>query len=131
MRESDARARSLARALSRARALSLPGLPASVPVRYAKFTLAGAVCCTTMHLAVVPIDVVKTKKQTDPAAFGELSIAEGAQVIARRASRASRKNARVGAERPLQPHDVLRGRGHRVPAERGPQLHPRREDARA
>lgn len=33
---------------------------------YLRFVLSGAICCSGVHLAVTPIDVVKTKVQADP-----------------------------------------------------------------
>jgi Mitochondrial carrier protein len=33
---------------------------------YLRFILSGAICCSGVHLAVTPIDVVKTKVQADP-----------------------------------------------------------------
>lgn len=36
---------------------------------YLRFCLSGAVCCSAVHLALTPIDVVKTKLQTDPAKY--------------------------------------------------------------
>ena len=33
---------------------------------YLRFGLSGAICCSAVHLALTPIDVVKTKMQTDP-----------------------------------------------------------------
>ena len=32
----------------------------------AKFFLAGGICCCVSHAVVVPIDVVKTRQQSDP-----------------------------------------------------------------
>ena len=36
------------------------------PSTYLRFMAAGALCCSTVHLAVTPLDVVKTKLQTNP-----------------------------------------------------------------
>ncbi|GMI36960.1 hypothetical protein TrRE_jg7146 [Triparma retinervis] len=36
------------------------------PSTYLRFMAAGALCCSTVHLAVTPLDVVKTKVQTNP-----------------------------------------------------------------
>jgi len=33
---------------------------------YLRFILSGAICCSGVHLALTPLDVVKTKVQTDP-----------------------------------------------------------------
>jgi hypothetical protein len=33
---------------------------------YIRFCLSGAICCSGVHLALTPIDVIKTKVQTDP-----------------------------------------------------------------
>lgn len=36
---------------------------------YLRFVLSGAICCSGVHLAVTPIDVVKTKVQADPVKY--------------------------------------------------------------
>lgn len=36
---------------------------------YLRFSASGAICCSAVHLAVTPIDVVKTKIQTDPVKY--------------------------------------------------------------
>jgi hypothetical protein len=36
---------------------------------YLRFILSGAICCSAVHLALTPIDVVKTKVQTDPVKY--------------------------------------------------------------
>jgi solute carrier family 25 (mitochondrial phosphate transporter), member 3 len=36
---------------------------------YLRFSASGAICCSAVHLAVTPIDVVKTKVQTNPAKY--------------------------------------------------------------
>jgi len=41
---------------------------------YALFTLAGALACTLTHVALVPLDVVKTLQQTEPGRFGSLGL---------------------------------------------------------
>ena len=45
---------------------------------YAAFAAAGVVGCAGTHAVLVPIDVVKTRKQTSPAEYGALSLVEGA-----------------------------------------------------
>lgn len=54
------------------------------PETYLRFLVAGATCCSSAHLLVTPIDVVKTKLQTDPVrytspgqAFAEILDKEG------------------------------------------------------
>ena len=39
------------------------------PAAYFRFVLSGAICCSGVHLAVTPIDVVKTKVQADPVKY--------------------------------------------------------------
>lgn len=39
---------------------------------FLRFMLSGAVCCSAVHLALTPIDVVKTKVQTDPERYSGL-----------------------------------------------------------
>ncbi|CAE7226816.1 mcfN [Symbiodinium natans] len=41
---------------------------------YALFTLAGALACTMTHVALVPLDVVKTLQQTEPSRFSNLGL---------------------------------------------------------
>jgi solute carrier family 25 phosphate transporter 3 len=36
---------------------------------YLRFAASGAICCSGVHLALTPIDVVKTKVQTDPVKY--------------------------------------------------------------
>ena len=48
---------------------------------YTLFAIAGAAGCTLTHSVLVPIDVVKTRKQTDPATYGDLSLLSGAQRV--------------------------------------------------
>jgi hypothetical protein len=36
---------------------------------YLRFVASGAICCSAVHLALTPIDVVKTKVQTDPGKY--------------------------------------------------------------
>jgi len=36
------------------------------PSTYLRFMVSGALCCSVVHLGVTPLDVVKTKLQTDP-----------------------------------------------------------------
>eukprot|EP00435_Cladocopium_sp_Y103_P011460 s739_g3.t1 len=46
---------------------------------YALYTLAGALACTVTHVALVPIDVVKTLQQTEPSHYGHMGLIAGAQ----------------------------------------------------
>ena len=46
---------------------------------YALYTLAGALACTVTHVALVPIDVVKTLQQTEPHHYGHMGLLAGAQ----------------------------------------------------
>mmetsp|Transcript_20022 Transcript_20022/g.29684 ORF Transcript_20022/g.29684 Transcript_20022/m.29684 type:complete len:975 (-) Transcript_20022:56-2980(-) len=39
---------------------------------YLRFSTSGAICCSAVHLAVTPIDVVKTKVQTDPEKYSSV-----------------------------------------------------------
>lgn len=39
---------------------------------YLRFSTSGAICCSAVHLAVTPIDVVKTKVQTDPEKYSNV-----------------------------------------------------------
>ncbi|CAJ1407346.1 unnamed protein product [Effrenium voratum] len=48
---------------------------------YALFTLAGALACTVTHVALVPIDVVKTLQQIEPHRFGGLGLLAAAQLL--------------------------------------------------
>jgi len=49
---------------------------------YALFGVAGMLGCTATHAVVVPLDVVKTRKQVQPLVFADLSLLEGAKRIA-------------------------------------------------
>ncbi|KAK0464457.1 mitochondrial carrier domain-containing protein [Desarmillaria tabescens] len=46
------------------------GLPQFLSKDYSSFFLAGALCCTISHVAMTPIDVVKTRIQIDPSYKG-------------------------------------------------------------
>lgn len=48
---------------------------------YALFALSGALGCTLTHSLLVPLDVVKTKKQVEPEAYMDLSLIDGAQAV--------------------------------------------------
>lgn len=48
---------------------------------YALYTLAGALACTVTHVALVPIDVVKTLQQTEPSHYGHMGLIAGAQQL--------------------------------------------------
>ncbi|KAK0187907.1 mitochondrial carrier [Armillaria mellea] len=52
------------------------GLPQFSSKDYSSFFLAGALCCTISHVAMTPIDVVKTRIQIDPSYKG-LGIVSG------------------------------------------------------
>lgn len=54
-------------------------------VDFGLFAACGAVGCTTTHLTVIPLDVVKTRLQTDPGRYEGLT--EGVTTIAREVSR--------------------------------------------
>lgn len=41
------------------------------PVVYAKFFAAGGICCCVSHSVAVPLDVVKTRQQSDPARYSD------------------------------------------------------------
>ncbi|KAI8992487.1 hypothetical protein BDB01DRAFT_778627 [Pilobolus umbonatus] len=41
---------------------------------YARFALAGAVCCGVTHGAMTPVDVVKTRIQLSPEIYNKVSI---------------------------------------------------------
>jgi len=45
---------------------------------YALFATAGAFACSATHAAVIPLDVVKTKRQTDPERFDSMGLMQGA-----------------------------------------------------
>lgn len=57
-------------------------------VDFALFAACGAVGCTTTHLTVIPLDVVKTRLQTDPGKYTGLT--EGVTTIAKEVSRVLR-----------------------------------------
>lgn len=50
-------------------------------IDFGLFAACGAVGCTSTHLTVVPLDVVKTRLQTDPGRYAGL--AEGVTTIAK------------------------------------------------
>lgn len=52
---------------------------------FALFAACGAIGCTTTHLTVIPLDVVKTRLQTDPGKYTGLT--EGVTTIAKEVSR--------------------------------------------
>lgn len=50
---------------------------------YALFAIAGANACTLTHMFLVPLDVIKTLQQTDPAHYGRLGLFHSACKLAR------------------------------------------------
>ena len=52
---------------------------------YAAFAAAGVVGCAGTHAVLVPIDVVKTRKQTAPGVYGGLSLVEGGRRVVEQA----------------------------------------------
>jgi len=63
-------------------------VPKYTPDIYLRFAFAGALCCSVTHTAVVPIDVVKTRLQTNPGkykgmfdAFKRIPAEEGASML--------------------------------------------------
>jgi solute carrier family 25 phosphate transporter 3 len=53
--------------VEKAKAAAAP--PMSAANLYARFALAGAICCSVTHGALTPVDVVKTRIQLDPATY--------------------------------------------------------------
>ncbi|KAI9221836.1 mitochondrial carrier domain-containing protein [Blastocladiella britannica] len=49
---------------------------------YARFALAGALCCAVTHGALTPVDVVKTRMQLDPATYNRGMVTAFRQIIA-------------------------------------------------
>lgn len=49
---------------------------------YARFAIAGAVCCSITHGAMTPVDVVKTRIQLSPEVYNKGMISGFRQVIA-------------------------------------------------
>ncbi|WFD32126.1 adenylate cyclase [Malassezia sp. CBS 17886] len=50
---------------------------------YARFALAGAVCCSVTHGALTPVDVVKTRIQLEPEVYNRGMIAGFRQIVAK------------------------------------------------
>ncbi|KAK9832839.1 hypothetical protein WJX81_005824 [Elliptochloris bilobata] len=48
---------------------------------YARYALAGALCCALTHGAVVPIDVVKTRMQLEPSVYAKGLLATAAHLV--------------------------------------------------
>ncbi|GAA6062716.1 hypothetical protein JCM10212_002267 [Sporobolomyces blumeae] len=61
---------------------STDSLPNLSGLDYAKFFAAGALCCTLSHGGMVPIDVVKTRIQLDPALARLGMMGTGRQIVA-------------------------------------------------
>lgn len=53
------------------------------PAEYALYSVAGAFACTITHVALVPIDVVKTLQQSEPYRFGGLGLYASVCIICR------------------------------------------------
>ena len=48
---------------------------------YARYALAGALCCALTHGAVVPLDVVKTRMQLEPGVYAKGLLATGLHLV--------------------------------------------------
>ena len=48
---------------------------------YARYALAGALCCALTHGAVVPVDVVKTRMQLEPDVYTRGLLATAAHLV--------------------------------------------------
>ena len=48
---------------------------------YARYALAGALCCALTHGAVVPIDVVKTRMQLEPGVYVKGMLATAVHLV--------------------------------------------------
>ena len=67
----------------------MTGLPQAQPWRcarpgvglYARYALAGALCCALTHGAVVPLDVVKTRMQLEPGVYVKGLLATGLHLV--------------------------------------------------
>ena len=62
--------------------LVLPASPTGIDL-YARFALAGAICCGVTHGALTPVDVVKTRIQLDPLTYNQGMIGGFRQVVAK------------------------------------------------
>ena len=64
-------------------------------VDFGLFAACGAVGCTTTHMTVIPLDVVKTRLQTNPGRYAGL--AEGVTTIAKEVGAAAATDAAAAA----------------------------------
>ncbi len=64
---------------------------------YARYALAGALCCALTHGAVVPVDVVKTRMQLEPGVYAHGLLATAAQLVKEEGAPWA---SRAGSDRP-------------------------------
>ncbi|KAF8506303.1 mitochondrial carrier [Gautieria morchelliformis] len=60
---------------------AIPFVPRFTFKEYSQFSVAGALCCTITHVAMTPIDVVKTRIQIDPALTRHSMFAAGRKIV--------------------------------------------------
>lgn len=58
-----------------------PAKPPTGVDLYARFALAGAICCSVTHGAMTPIDVVKTRIQLEPAVYNKGMFGSFSQIV--------------------------------------------------
>ncbi len=71
------------------------GRPAPGLGMYARYALAGALCCALTHGAVVPVDVVKTRMQLEPDVYTRGLLATAAHLVKEEGAPWARTRART------------------------------------